>query len=139
MPSVPPQGWRQHVPTIALLAAVALVLALAWHVLDQLSAGAANADAVDSVLASQRRVIGFAAVLVLAIALALAALLWRLGQATYAQERFPPAGLPKLLDAEPRKGVAAAYLGLRLRRAAVLAALVGVAIALSAAWFALHL
>jgi hypothetical protein len=94
---------------------------------------------VREVLAYQRGLIAFAAVLVLATATTLALLLWRLGQATLKQEAFPPAGLPRLLEAEPRRGVAAIYLGQRLRQAAVAAAVSGIAVSGAAAWFAARL
>jgi hypothetical protein len=47
---------------------------------------------VREILDYQRGLILFAAGLVLATAIALALLLWRLGQATLAQEIFPPPG-----------------------------------------------
>jgi hypothetical protein len=131
--------WREFAWTVALVAAVAVILWLAYLSVHDLTLRAAQGDPVAEVLADDRRLVLFAALLVLATALTLAFLLWRVGQATFTQERFPPTGLPKLLDAQPRKGVAAAYLGLRLRRAAVVAAVSGVGLAVAAAWFALRL
>ena len=134
-----PNGWREHAGTLALFAIVLAVLVLAYHVLHDLSARAARGEGVSEALGYQRKLIGFSAVLVLVTATTLAALLWRLARATLRQEVFPPAGLPKLLDAKPRKGVAAIYLGRRLRVAALFSGLGGLALALAAAWYALRL
>jgi len=135
----PKTGWREHAGTALLVVAVAAILALAFHFLHGMSERAADGEAVSETLGTLRGVILCAAVLVLATALTLALLLWRLGQATLQQEAFPPRGLPKLIDAEPRRGVAAVYLGLRLRRAALIAALSGIVLAGGAAWFASRL
>ena len=134
-----PGGRRQDAAAILLVAAVVLILVVAYQVLHGLAASAGSDDRVREVLTIQARVILVAAALVLAAATALAVVLWRLAKATLAQERFPPEGLPRMLDAEPRKGVAAIYLGRGLRRAAVASALAGLLLSLSAAWFALRL
>ena len=136
--STPPNGWREHAATVALVAGVVGVLVLAYHVLHTLSLRAAGGEGVGEALAYQHKVMGFAAILVLVTTTTLAALLWRLGRATLAQERFPPDNVQKLLDARPRKGVAAIYLGRRLMLAAAIAALGGVGMALAAAWYLLR-
>jgi hypothetical protein len=135
----PPGERRQDAATILLVIGVALALVLAYQVLRGLAVDAENGERVREVLTFQARVILVAAAVVLATASILAAMLWRLAKATLAQERFPPEGLPKLLDAQPRKGVAAIYLGRNLRRAALVSAIAGIALALSAGWFALGL
>jgi len=68
------------------------------------------------------------AVLVLGTGLALARLLLRVGNATRDQERFPPEGTAQLLDAAPRKGVAALYLARNLRLAGIACAILSVAL-----------
>ena len=135
----PKTGWREHAGTALLVVAVAAILALAYHFMHGISVRAAQGGSVPEILGYQRGVILCAAVLVLATTLTLALLLWRLGEATFRQEVFPPAGLPKLIDAAPRRGVAAIYLGLHLRRAALVAALSGIALSGAAAWFASRL
>ena len=134
----PPNGWREHAATIALFALVIAMLALAYYVMHDQSLRAAGGEGVREELDSQHKVMGVAAVLVLVTSATLAALLWRLGSATIAQERFPPDGVQRLLDARPRKGVAAIYLGRRLVLAAATAALGGVGMALAAAWYLLR-
>jgi len=133
------RSWREQAGTALLVVAVVVILVLAYRVLHGMSVRAAHGEAVREILDYQRGLILFAAVLVLATAIALALLLWRLGRATLEQEIFPPAGLPKLIEAEPRRGVAAIYLGRRLRQAAVAAAVSGIAVSGAAAWFAARL
>jgi hypothetical protein len=136
--STPPNGWREHAATVALVVVVVAVLALAYHVLHDLSLRAARGEGVREALDFQHRMMGYAAMLVLLTSSMLAVVLWRVGRATAAQERFPPEGVPKVLDAEPRKGVAAIYLGRRLCLAALIAGLGGLALALVAALYLLR-
>jgi len=136
--STPPDGWREHAATVALVVVVLAVLALSYHVLHDLSLRAAHGEGVREALDLQQRMMGCAALLVLLSSSVLAAALWRVARATIAQERFPPDGVPKLLDAKPRKGVAAIYLGRRLRLAALIAGLGGLGLALGAALYLLR-
>jgi hypothetical protein len=122
-----------------LVGGVLVVLGLAYSVLHGMAERAAHGESISGMLAYIRNVLMFAAALVAITALSLAHLLWRLGQATRKQERFPPEGLPKLIEAAPRKGVAAIYLGRKLSRAAQFIAAAGILLALGALWYSTRL
>ena len=122
---------RELFASIALVGGVALALWAGHAVLQDMGDRAASGQ-VDQAMQFVRNLMLVAATVSIGMMLLLARLLLRIARATEAQQRFPPEGLPRWLEAEPRRGVASLYLARRLvfaARGCVAMALVAAVIA----------